>query len=56
MVEPVLTLPIYCEACGRPIEPANKDDIEAGTANGAVFLHDNVPHTREQMDDCGYIH
>ena len=39
----------YCPVCARHIEAENKAEVEAGEHSCYVFVHDDVPHTSEEL-------
>lgn len=40
---------LYCPVCGRTLTAINTDDVESGEASGYVFVHDEIPHSDEDM-------
>lgn len=40
---------IYCETCGHTIEASNIEDVEDGTADCYIFVHDPVVHDQDAV-------
>lgn len=43
------SMKIYCPTCGRDIEPSNAEDVESGTADGFIYIHDDMPHEDDDI-------
>jgi len=41
---------IYCPVCGRWLSATNAWDVLSGFADGYVFVHDNIPHSDEDLE------
>jgi len=41
---------IYCPICGRVIYASNEREVWTGEHGGYLFIHDEVPHTNEDME------
>jgi len=40
---------IYCPVCGRTIYASNFWEVAAGEHDGYLFVHDEVPHTDDDL-------
>lgn len=44
----------YCPVCGRNVFAANTAEVEAGEHESYIFVHDNIVHTRDEVEALGY--
>jgi formate dehydrogenase maturation protein FdhE len=40
----------YCPVCGRNIVADNVAEFQAGEHDGYLFVHDDIPHSDEDME------
>ena len=40
----------YCPICQRFVPPENSKEVESGEHDGYLFVHDDVPHSEEDME------
>ena len=48
---------IYCPVCGRDIFASNVDEVEElgfEAVKGYVFVHDEIEHTRDEVEALRY--
>lgn len=40
---------IYCQICGRDIEPESAEEVELGKHGGYIYVHDDIEHSEEDL-------
>ena len=44
------SLEIYCPICRRGIMPNNVEEVRSGEHDGFLYVHDDVPHSDEDIE------